>query len=483
MLKNSIKIHDNYSVVVDATYDKAFIRKKSEYTCVTYLFFPNSLNINKETYSHTKFYNDIRLFIKYNRPSHKLSKILTSSHSPLKSLSKSTKEFIKNNSDKSISPYEDQVKMFASNFCILLNEQTDEIINTIDDQNIYIIENFLNTITKILEQFRLLVDQTAASSLSSDNKNFIYYADEHMSNVVELQMMDLFNSLQSRLSKNDCIPIVDMIYNEQKYKKHRGYSSPKDKSIDPEELLYKRSQLKKYIDSVFFLNQDIRQDGELVEQTLLAIAAGLAMVFATGIAFYFQQSYGNFTTPLFLALVVGYMLKDRIKGMLSKYFISKSNVFFYDYKINITDSFKKKVGLIKERFTFVSFDKLEPTIKNYRLKDRIIQTKLLGEQIIRYKKKVILHSKIIGSDSPDQDIAGITDITRFNFHRFIQYMDDAEKDYILVKKGEIYTKIADKVYPINIIQQYYTEEGVELKRYRVIMNRNGIKRIEEVALM
>ena len=83
---------------------------------------------------------------------------------------------------------------------------------------------------------------------------------------------------------------------------------------------------------------------------------------------------------------------------------------------------------------------------------------------------------------PDEDILGLTDITRFNFHRFIQYMDDPEKDYILVKKGEIYTKIADKVYPINIIQQYFTEEGMEFKRYRVIMSRNGIKRIEEIEL-
>ena len=206
------------------------------------------------------------------------------------------------------------------------------------------------------------------------------------------------------------------------------------------------------------------------------------MVLATGIAFYSQQHYGNFTTSFFLALVVGYMLKDRLKGLLGRYFISKSNILFYDYKINVTDSFKKKIGLIKERFIFIAFDKLEASIRNYRLQDRIIQTKVLGEQIIRYKKKVILYSKKIDGDSPDADIAGITDITRFNFHRFIQYMDDPEKNYILIKKGEIYTKIADKVYPINIVQKYYTEDGIEYKRYRVIMNRNGIKRIEAVAI-
>ena len=109
MLKSSIKIHDKYSVVIDTTYDKVLKRKKSKYTCITYLFLPNSLNINKETYPDTKFYNDIRLLLKYNRPDHKLSEILDSPHSPLERLKKSTIEVIKNNSTKSISLYEEQV--------------------------------------------------------------------------------------------------------------------------------------------------------------------------------------------------------------------------------------------------------------------------------------------------------------------------------------------------------------------------------------
>ncbi|MDH3321906.1 MAG: hypothetical protein OEM04_02895, partial [Flavobacteriaceae bacterium] len=90
--------------------------------------------------------------------------------------------------------------------------------------------------------------------------------------------------------------------------------------------------------------------------------------------------------------------------------------------------------------------------------------------------------KIFGDDLPDENINGLTDVTRLNFHRFIQYMDDPKKDYILIKKGEVYNKVANKIYHINIIQKYYTEEGVEFSRYRVILNRNGIKRIEKVDL-
>ena len=208
------------------------------------------------------------------------------------------------------------------------------------------------------------------------------------------------------------------------------------------------------------------------------------MIFSTGIAFYFQQKHGNFTMPFFIALVVSYMLKDRFKGLISLLFVSKSNSFFYDYKIRINNAFGKKIGRIKENFIFISLKKLGPKVKKHRQKDLIVKmdTDTLSEQVIQYKKKTIIYPKKFGNDLPDENIIGLTDITRFNFHRFIQYMDDPKKDYILVKKGEVYNKVANKIYHINIIQKYYTEDGITFSRYRVIMNRNGIKRIEKVAL-
>ncbi|KGL64290.1 hypothetical protein PHEL85_1344 [Polaribacter sp. Hel1_85] len=481
MLKKTIKIHDKFSIVINVTYDKIFKRKISEYTSITYLFFPDSLNINNNTYPSTKFYNDVRLFIKYNTPNYKINEIIEKADSPLVKLEKQTKKFIKNNSTKNSLLYEDQVKMFASIFSSLLSKQTDKFL-TIQKLSFIKIDDYLDIISKILTKYRVLVDKTATSSLHLDSKRFIYYADEHISNVVELQMTRLYNYLQDQFSEKELISIIKIIDFEQKYKKKKAYSSPKDKSIRSEELLYKRNQLKKYIDSVFFLKQEIRKDGTVLEQTLLAISAGFAMVFSTGIAFYFQQYYGNFTTPFFIALVVGYMLKDRIKGVMSMLFVSKSSSLFYDYKIKITNSLDKKIGLFKESFAFIPFNKLGLAITKYRFKDRIINTKSLREQIIQYKKKVIIYPEKFGNDLPDEDIVSLTDITRFNFQRFIQYMDDPEKDFILVKKGEIHNKVADKVYPINIIQKYFTKEGIEFNRFRIIMSRNGIKRIEKVSI-
>lgn len=482
MVKSNVKVHDKFSVVIELSYDKVFERKKSKYNTLTYLFLPNSLNINDKTYSATKFYNDVRLFTKYDSPNYTLNDINIGENSLLENLKKDTKSFLTRQSEKNRALYRDQVKMFAATFSSLLQDEVQIIIN---EKKIHVdtIVSFLEKVDQVLSDFRILVNKIANTSLEFRNKKMIFYSDEHMSNVVEMQVLLLFNHLKKiKYDENTISLVVKLLNKEQKYKKQKEYDSPKDKNINPDELLHKRNQLKKFVDQVFFLDQEIRKDGTIFEQSMLALAAGLAMVFSTSVAFYFQQSFGNFTMPFFIALVISYMMKDRIKGLISLLFISKSNSFFYDYKIKIVNGFSKKIGLIKENFAFVPVKKLGDNIKQLRLKDMLVQLgeNSLNEQVIQYKKKVSIYPKRFGDDLPDKNIMGLTDITRLNLHRFIQYMDDPLKEYILVKKGEVHSKMANKFYHINLIQKYYTKEGIRYSRYKVIMNRNGISKIEKV---
>ena len=84
MIKSKIEIHDKFSVVINVTYDTIFRKKKSKYTTITYLFFADTLNINNKTYPATKFYNDVRLFLKYDTPNYTLDDINTGDDSLVK---------------------------------------------------------------------------------------------------------------------------------------------------------------------------------------------------------------------------------------------------------------------------------------------------------------------------------------------------------------------------------------------------------------
>ena len=101
-------------------------------------------------------------------------------------------------------------------------------------------------------------------------------------------------------------------------------SIPKEGS-DNEEYLYRESVLKKIMASILFLRTSVKREGVFLEQMLFGLAAGLAMAFATFIAFYSRTvvAIKDFSLGFFVVLVVAYMFKDRIKDISRSYLSSK----------------------------------------------------------------------------------------------------------------------------------------------------------------
>lgn len=486
MIKDSIKIHDDFSVEIKSIYENIFKKKKTKYDTITYLFIPNGFNSDAQTYTKEKFYNDVKVYVRYNASNYSLDDILQLETSPLNLLKGIIKKLAKKRiSQKDRLEFESSVKMLGVVLNNTLLIENKLLKKELKSDNKSMGSEYLLKLREVLISYRALISKIEKTKLKKNSKIILEYGDEYISNFINyylVQLHDYFTNF--KVEKEKLKEIVQFISEEQKYRKANNYDVDNDEDFYDEALLYKRSQLKKYIEGVLFLSRDIRKDGTFFEQTIFAVAAGIAMVFSTGIAFYYQLIYGNFTLPFFIALVVGYMFKDRIKWLVGLLFISKANSMFYDYKVKIKDSKNNIIGKIKENFTFVPLNKLGPKVKIHRFKHSLLAADydLNGEHIVQYKKKIVIHPKKFGEEISDDRLNGLVDITRINFYRFIPQMDDPKKEYSLVKKGKIITRVGNKIYHINIIQKFYTENGIEFKRYRVIMNRKGIKRIEKVKL-
>ena len=77
------------------------------------------------------------------------------------------------------------------------------------------------------------------------------------------------------------------------------------------------------------------------------------MLFATAVLFVSQSFYGPLTLPVFLALVVGYMFKDRIKEILRVYFSQMVSSVLFDHKTRIYSNPNRPIGICRESFDFV----------------------------------------------------------------------------------------------------------------------------------
>ena len=485
MIKDILKIHDKFSIEIKQSYYSLFEKKKSDYRVITYLFIPNALNVNEQTYSKDQFYKDSRVNVRYNTPEYSLIELFNDQSSPLNKYIKSINKLPQKPNKSQIGKVEVLGKIFATVFSSAIREANRAVRKkNKTDNTTELIKGFTHQIKEILNVYRVSIKKIDTFTVDKLQKDVLCFGDEFISNVIEHQILILHKSISksNNISPEVLEYLLQLLKQEQNYKAKKYNSSVGDDSLSHENVIYKRSQLKKYIDSILYLNMNIRKEGKFAEQSIFAIAAGLAMLFSTGIAFYYQQKYGNFTSAFFVALVISYMLKDRIKGLLSGVFISKAHSLYYDFKIAILNSENHKVGTIKENFIFVPFKKLGPKIKKFRFRNRTLKLDddLFGEHIIQYKKKIVLYPKKLGREMADEKLNSIVDITRINLVRYTQNMDNPKKAYYLVKDDKIIKSEADRVYHINIIQKFYTEGGIEFKRYRVVINRSGIKRIEKI---
>jgi hypothetical protein len=100
------------------------------------------------------------------------------------------------------------------------------------------------------------------------------------------------------------------------------------------------------------------------------------------------------------------------------------------------------------------------------------------EKIILYRKLVRLNRKSLNDCSP-YPTAGMNDIVRFNVSNFIQKMDNPVVPLYAPGDNGVFEIVkGEKMYYINLVLQLKNEEQLDYKRYRIVLNRKGIREIE-----
>ncbi len=110
------------------------------------------------------------------------------------------------------------------------------------------------------------------------------------------------------------------------------------------------------------------------------------------------------------------------------------------------------------------------------------------EAILHYCKKLKLITK--QNEKDICTISSIKDIVRFNLSQFLAKLDEPHKslNYFDSEKG-IMSIEAPKVYHINVVfryalcqrqQKHQKIRDIELERIRIVLNKKGMLRVEEV---
>lgn len=487
MIDITTKIHDQFSIEFKVGFVTRRKMRLNDFSVYMWIFVPNSLDINPSTYSKANFYRDVKSNVRLITPRYLMRDIVGDENSPAGRLRAAMERMASDPTRTAVAEYETQIKIFAAIFKSALREEVLHITSTEQRANDIrlLSKSYCQNATRILEAYRALRPIINTPSITPEVRDCFHYGDEFMSYTLNQSTYRLLKRLLSdRASYAEEVEMVStLIRQEADYRKQMGYRKVEQEDpLENRDLIYTHGVLKKYVESALYLRVPKKRDGMMIEQIYLSIAAGLSMIFATIVSFYFQQRYGNFTWPFFIVLVISYMGKDRIKELARYYFAHRKGRKYYDNKAKISIG-EHTIGWIKEGVDFLQRSKIPEEVMRLRRQQMIVPAErfITDDKVLLYRKWVhIDREKLAANNVYHTD--GINDIIRLNVNNLIHKMDNP---YIslprLDEEGNLRRINCKKVYFLNIVMQYQFDGKTDYKRFRVSISRNGIESIKEIA--
>ncbi|MCB9139945.1 MAG: hypothetical protein H6642_16500 [Caldilineaceae bacterium] len=502
LLRSRVVAHDRYQLEFRFDYT-LFKQQATRYQIVTYFFLPRSLGVNARLYSTAQFYNDIQSYVRFKTPDFTLQELAVAPTSPLVRIQtllaqenwvyarditerlianfKFLRAILKDSLDNELLKLEEEIKRDGAAQAASAQWQ-DELLRAVEESR------------RIVLLYRDLAPQLRRRDVDARVLNSYQLTDEALSLVIEDAYLKMLDTLQSRqlaaASSASRHILAEAVRAELAHRDALHYLTAQKGERDAEAYLFRASALKKFTSSVLYLTTTVESEGYKTEQIMYALAAGISMVFATVVAFYAQQRYGNFTFPLFVALVVGYMFKDRLKDAMRALSHRFLRSFFFDRRTRIrTLDDQHELGYMRERMSFLAEDETPAYVRLARNRQLITRVDQEGqaEEIIRYEKRVLLRGdkvdQLYGDVPP---VSAVKDIMRLDVREFLRRMADPTERYLtLSDDGDTVKRIkAPRVYFINVVQVYYRTDSrspIHTSRTRVALTRRGIHRVEMFA--
>ncbi|MCC6748141.1 MAG: hypothetical protein IT371_10810 [Deltaproteobacteria bacterium] len=507
LIDSRIGIHDSnhFEVKLDYSIDPKL--DQTRYRVETYFFVPRSLGINSYTYSREQFYSDIQAYIRFKTPQASLGSLCEEDNrlSPLARLAKMVPKVLK---DPRREDYLNQISydlrlvgcLIRANLRDRVTTQCERleaangdparraaVVDDVRASGRRLIAELEAVVTRFRELRPALLDPVLPAWLRETHQ----YVDEYLSLASETHLTRLVEQIDHHAELRPALEEVrqkarDRLLAEREHRRGSGYPSVLDGGGSREHFVYRQGLLKKFVMSVLFLEISKEKEGRRIADLGAAIAAGLAMLVATVAGVFAQQRYGLNTWPFVVALVVSYMLKDRLKDWLKLYFSAKMTRFLADYDVRIHDPLHGvNIGRCREAFSFIGKEKVPSEVLSFRHRDSktMIETSGKPEVVMKYEKEItLLGSSIANLDDLHHDI---NDIIRFDISQFLVRTDDpvAAVPAYQVETDRVELVECPKVYHINVVFVLRAQTGeagrVTMERIRVILDKRGIRKLEQ----
>lgn len=486
MIDIKTRLHDRLSIEFKVGFVTRRKLKKNDFNLAMWIFVPESLDINQATYTKADFYRSVKSNVRLITPRYLLRDIAGGDAQPLRQLEKAASAVASHPTRVNIAEFEYQAKLFAAIVKSALRDEAGHIAGVaVQADYVKLCKNFESSVKSIFESLDSVREIIETPSVPVQQKQCFEYCCEFVCNISAQYTFKLLKETQSRpfCEEEGLQKLLSGIFASiTEYGRGRGYAllNENDKEANSH-YVYRHGLIKKFVEKQLYLKVPKKRDGILAEQAYYSIAAGLAMIFATVIAWAFQKTFGNLTWPLFIALIISYMLKDRIKDLMRYYFSHKVGGKYFDNKAKMSHK-GTEIGWTKEAMDFVPTSDVPQEVMDIRHEKPLskIEDRAANDKVILYRKSVHIDRDALEAGT-QYEFPGVNDIIRFQVGNFLPMMDDPQGAMgMMNSKGEPVVTMCEKHYFLSVIMQYEHADEMDFKHFRICLTRDGIKDIEEL---
>jgi hypothetical protein len=451
-----------------------------------YIFIPNTLQINPQTYSKQQFYLDQTTLIRYKTPHMTFKELIdfNQSNSPLARLHKLKDQPLSEENKATILT---ELQLFGNIFRSTLRGRIQTLVEKVDHNLTQDADLLCQDLKQVRNTFIDLKKYFIQKHSITILKSYFRHVDEFTSLILDHYLIVFLDHLRKQnLSQND-EHICECILHEKTYRQEH-HLFPKT-SIDQhynESILYREGLLNKFILEPLLLRISRHSLEEKHGNILSSVAAGIAMLIYLILFAWKSEQFVIHSTPFILLGVILYILKDRLKEGLKQLYYKQAFRWFPDYSTEIESHTGVIIGIVKENFSFVSEEEVPSSILEMRNRDfhRELQVVKRQETIIHYKREVILQQQPYLTQRRRKEL---TILFRLNIHQFLQKAHNPLQPNLTLDTQtlEIKERLLPRVYHINVMMaNTYLLSNLkvrrQIKKFRVIVDKIGIKRVEQI---
>ncbi len=475
-LKESVKVTSPLQIEMKERITFPEGMESVRYTLETYLFMPAALQVTSANFTSAGLLKTLKNYIRLRARKCPLEQFLASA-GPLSQLDEALAAV--NPSDSTaVRNYENAVRRFALTYRQSVKSALERLSRFPDDAAVADVQALAGTIAGILAAYRERSPKLKALESQMTSRAGTY-CDEFMSIITSYYIKDAYLALSFEKEA----PLIALWESEKDYRLAHYPNSVPGPDKDNEALLFRWSLLKKFVSSFLFIEARTEGGQPVLLHTLYGIAAAVAMLFATVVAFSWQGAYGSLSMNLFWAMVVAYIFKDRIKEGLRAWLYKRFAKWIPDRRVQLFRTGAAHAGFVRESFRFIEPQQLPEKIRELRHHAHTVDllSARLHEDMLLYKKEVTLeHLPLLTEDTGNS----VLDITRLDVADFLRYTENLMEELPVLDDDDFSraktAAFGEKIYHIYLAQRLHSGERTACAMQRLVINARGIKRLETV---